>query len=90
VTNYNFGAVVAVGATRRIKVITIRHAGSDNTVVSIFLGAVVKVSIDVPAQTTRVWSSEDGIEFLAGEQPIIQSSDVTGGSTFVAGEGIEV
>ena len=48
------------------------------------------MTIDVPAQTTRVWSSQDGREFVAGEQPTVQTSDITGGSTFVSATGVEV
>jgi len=85
------GAVVPAGVARRIREITIRHTGTANTVVSILVvGAPAnKVTIDVPAQTTRVWSSQDGLEFAAGEQPAAQTSDVTGGGTIVSARGVE-
>lgn len=86
----NLGAVVGAGLVRRIREITIRHAGTNNTVVTILVsGGATKVTIDVPAQTTRVWSSQDGREFSAGEQPAVQSSDVTGGNTFITPSGVE-
>jgi len=85
----NLGSVVPTLKTRRIREITIRHTGTNNTVVSLLVDTTVKLSIDVPAQTTRVWSSQDGRSFDAGEQPIVQSSDVTGGSTFVSAAGVE-
>jgi hypothetical protein len=86
------GVAVPAGLTRRVREITIRHAGSNNTVVTLKVagvGGAVKVTIDVPAQTTRVWSSEDGREFAEGEQPAVQTSDVTGGSTYVSASGVE-
>lgn len=85
----NLGGPAPPTMTRRIKEITIRHAGSNNTVVTLLVGAVVRLSIDVPAQTTRVWSSQDGQLFTAGQQPVCQTSDVTGGSTFVSASGVE-
>jgi len=89
-TNYNLGAAVSAGKTLRIREITIRHAGSNNTVVTLLIvGGNTKVTIDVPANTTRVWSSQDGREFTATQQPAVQTSDITGGSTFVSAAGIE-
>jgi hypothetical protein len=86
----NLGAAVGVGLTRRIRELTIRHAGTNNTVVTLLIaGGATKVTIDVPAQSTRVWSSQDGREFAAGEQSAVQSSDVTGGNTFVSAAGVE-
>jgi len=86
----NLGAVVGAGVTRRVREITIRHAGTNNTVVTLLIaGGDTKVTIDVPAQTTRVWSSQDGREFAAGEQPAVQSSDVTGGNTYISASGVE-
>ena len=86
----NLGAVVGAGLVRRIRELTIRHAGSNNTVVTLLIsGGADKISIDVPAMTTRVWSSEDGKAFLATEQSAVQTSDITGGSTFVGASGVE-
>ena len=85
----NLGGVVPAGQTRRIREITIRHTGSNNTVISVNIGVFARITIDVPAQTTRVWSSEDGIEFYGGEQPTIQTSDVTGGGAQVSARGDE-
>jgi len=86
----NLGAAVGAGLTRRIRELTIRHAGTNNTVVTLLVaGGAVKVSIDVPAQSTRVWSSQDGRVFTAGQQPAVQTSDVTGGGAFVSAAGVE-
>jgi len=86
----NLGAPVGAGLTRRIRELTIRHAGTNNTVVTLLVaGGATKVTIDVSAQSTRVWSSQDGREFAAGEQPACQSSDVTGGNTFISAAGVE-
>ena len=85
----NLGNPVAAGATRRIREITVRHAGTNNTVVTLLDATGNRLTFDVPAQTSRTWSSQDGREFVAGAQPIVQSSDVTGGNTFVSASGVE-
>jgi hypothetical protein len=86
----NLGDPVPSGKKRRIRELTIRHAGTNNTVVTLLVsGGVTKLTIDVPAQSTRVWSSQDGREFDAGEQPAVQSSDTTGGYTYVSASGVE-
>ena len=85
------GAAVGAGVTRRIREVTIRHAGTNNTVVTILdaTGGNILVSIDVPAQSTRTWSSQDGRLVAATLQPVVQTSDITGGSTFVSAAGVE-
>lgn len=85
------GGAVPAGETRRIREISIRHAGTNNTVVTLLdeTGGNIKVSIDIPAQTTRTWSSQDGRAVAATLQPVVQSSDVTGGNTFVSVAGVE-
>ena len=86
----NLGGAVVAGLTRRIREITIRHAGTNNTVVTLLIaGGTIRLTIDVPAQTTRVWSSEDGRVFTAGQISAVQTSDITGGSTFVSASGLE-
>ncbi len=85
----DLGAAVAAGKTLRIREITIRHVGTNNTVVTLLVGVTVKVTIDMAPQSTRVWSSQDGRKFEAAEQPVVQTSDITGGSTFVSAVGIE-
>lgn len=88
----DLGVAVGAGLTRRIREITIRHAGTNNTIVTLLIsGGATKLTIGVPAQSvsTRVWSSQDGREFAAAEQPAVQTSDVTGGSTFVSAAGVE-
>lgn len=87
----NLGGAVPTGVTRRIREITVRHSGTNATVITLIeanSGRVV-LTIDVPAQTTRVWSSEDGRAFVAGEQPAVRSSNVTGGNTYVTVAGVE-
>jgi len=87
----NLGAVVPAGETRRIRVLHVRHAGSNNTVLTLLIaGGAVKRSWDIAPQSTRVINSEDGWEFQPGELPAVQTSDVTGGSTYVGPEGVEV
>ena len=90
--DFLLGAPVAAGKKRRVREITVRHAGTNNTVITLKIngaGGAISLSIDVPAQTTRVWSSQDGRIFLAAIQPAIQSSDITNGHTFVSASGIE-
>lgn len=88
-TAEDLGAAVTTGKVRRIRELTIRHAGTNNTVVTITDGTDTKLSIDVPTQSTRVWSSQDGRAFIAGETPDAQTSDITGGSTFISAAGVE-
>jgi len=85
----SLGQAVDAGVVRRIREITIRHAGTNNTVVTLIAGGNTKLTVDVPAQTTRVWSSEDGRAIIAGETPQVWTSDVTGGSTYVSASGVE-
>ena len=86
----NLGPVVPAGQRRRIRTINIRHTGTQNTVVTLLIaGGAVKDSIDVPAQTTRLWSVEDGADFNTGEQSAIRTSDVTGGPTYVTPVGVQ-
>jgi hypothetical protein len=86
----NLGSAVPSGKKRRITELTIRHTGTNNTTVTLLVsGGDTKLTIDVPAQTTRVWSSQDGRVFNAGEQPAVQSSDTTGGPTYVSASGVE-
>ena len=86
------GAAVAAGAVRRIREVTVRHTGTANTVISILdqSGGNVIISFDVPAQTTRTWSSQDGRAVAATLTPVVQTSDVTGGGAMVSAAGVEV
>ncbi len=85
------GGAVPAGETRRIREITIRHEGTNNTVVTLLdeTAGNIKLSIDVTAQSTVTWSSQDGREIAATLQPVIQTSDITGGSTYVSLAGVE-
>ena len=86
----NLGVVVPAGVTRRIRTININHRGTMPTRVTLLIaGGAVKDSIDVPAQTTRLWSVQDGAQFQPGEQPAVQTSDVTGGATYVTPMGVQ-
>lgn len=85
-TAQNLGAAVT-GSKRIVKKILVRHAGTNNTVVSLTVGSTTRESFDVPAQTTRLVPLE--VVFITGEQPQVQTSDVTGGHTYVNASGIE-
>lgn len=85
----NLGAAVGAGLTRRIREITIRHSGTETTVVSILVGTDVRVSLSLTAGTTVVWSSDNGRSFEAAQQPIVQASNVTGGTVFISASGVE-
>lgn len=89
----NLGVAVAAGKTRRIREVTIRHTGTNNTVITIRQagGGVLPIylSFDVPAQTTRTWSSLDGRLVPAEVLPTIESSDLTGGNTIYSASGVE-
>lgn len=85
----NLGGPVPSGQTRRVREITVRNAGTNNTVFQILVGSDVYLSFDVAPGTTVIWTSEDGRSFSAGVQPVIRTSDVTGGSTFVSASGVE-
>lgn len=85
------GAVVPAGYQRRIMYLKLRHTGTANTIVSLTesVGVTTLDSWDVPAQTTRVVSVQVGWRFDAAEQPAVQTSDITGGGTFVTAIGLE-
>ena len=86
----NLGVAVPALLTRRIRALHVRHAGTNNTVLTLLIaGGATKRSWDIPLGTTRILSSEDGWEFTAAQQPAVQTSDVTGGSTYVGAEGVE-
>lgn len=86
----NLGAVVAAGRVRRIKEITVRNMAQSDTIVTISVGGVNRLSIEVPLQTTRVWSSEDGRAFTAGQQVQAASSAAGAGTqTFITASGVE-
>ena len=86
----DLGGVVPAGQIRRIREITIRHEGTNETIVTLLLVAgVTRLTIRVPAQSTIVWLSQDGREFPAAGQPAVQSSDVTGGNTYISASGVE-
>jgi len=88
----NLGAAVGAGATRRIRSITVRNTALVNTVITLSQAAPAqnRVSFDVPAQTTRVWSEQDAVEFLAAVQPQIASSAAAvGAETYIHASGVE-
>lgn len=88
----NLGAAVAAGATRRIRSVTVRNTALANTVITLsqVLPAQNGVSFDVPAQTTRVWSEQDAVEFLAAVQVQISSSAAAAGAeTYIHASGVE-
>ena len=86
----NFGAVVAAGLARRVREITVRNLSQAATVITLSVGGVNRLSFDVPGNTTRTWSSEDGRAFTAGQQVQIASSAAgVGSETFVTASGVE-
>jgi len=85
----NLGAAVPAGKVRRIRVFKIRNAGANNIVVTVMVGTDSKLTIDVPAQTTRVYSEIHGIKLTETQQPTVQSDSVTGGNVFVRASGVE-
>jgi hypothetical protein len=86
----NLGSAVPSGKVRRIRVFKIRNAGSNNIVVTVKVGADSKLTIDVPAQTTRVYFEIHGIKLGEAQQPTVQSDSVVGGSVFVRASGVEL
>jgi len=76
-----------------VKELTIRNSGTADTVLTLlakYNGSYdVKLSIDVPSGTTREWESEQGRKFVYGQQPIVRTSTVTGGTIYVTASGIE-
>ncbi|GAH12697.1 unnamed protein product [marine sediment metagenome] len=89
----NLGAVVAAGKKRRIRIITVRNTSTSNTVITLSQvdPAENRKSFDVPAQTTRIWSEQDGVAFLAGVQVQISSSAAAvGAETYITATGVEV
>lgn len=87
----NLGGAVAAGMIRRIREVTVNHMGSDNTLVTIYdaNGGNLLVTLNVPPQSMKMWSSQDGREVAETLQPVVQTSDVTGGSTYVSAAGVE-
>jgi len=88
----NLGVLVAAGAKRRIRAITVRNAALVNTVITLSQLSPFqnRVSFDVPAQTSRTWSEQDAIEFLAGVQVQISSSAAAAGAeTYIHASGVE-
>lgn len=80
--------VTVVGAKRVITEITIRHAGTENTVVTLLVvGGATILTIDIPPQTTRVWSGMRA--FTLGQVAAVQTSSIVGGSTFISASGVE-
>lgn len=86
----NLGAAVGAGLTRRIREITVRNTAQANTVITLSVGGVNRLSFDVPTQTTRTWSSQDGRAFVAAAQPQIASSAAAVGTeTYVTASSVE-
>ena len=77
------------GKKCRVTELTIRHVGTNDTVITLMTGEETKLSIDVPAETTRSWQSEIGRVFTIGQTIVVRSSDVTGGVTLISGSGVD-
>lgn len=80
---------VPVDKTCRVMELTINHEGTENTLVIVLLGVLVKLRVPIPAQTARVWSCALGRVFDSEEVVKLQSSSVTGGNTYISGSGLE-
>jgi len=79
-----------VGAKCRVIELTVRHAGTNDAVVTLLIsGGNTKLTLDVPHGTTREWESVVGRIFTVGQVIAVQTSDVVGGSTFISGSGVE-
>ena len=88
----NLGAAVAAGLTRRIRSITVTNDAQVNTVIilSQVAPAQNRLRFNVPAQTTRTWSEQDAVEFLAGVQVQISSSAAAvGAESYIHAAGVE-
>jgi len=76
----------------RIKEVTVRNSGGSDTVLILLakknVNYNVKLSIDVPANTTRMWESEQGRKFTYGQQPVVRAT-VVGNTIYVSASGIE-
>lgn len=84
----------------RVQEITIRNTAPQNIVVHMGVSATGwpyptlsprKLSLDVPAQTTRVWSSQPGRVFTALQRICFQitPSTITPSCIFITGAGLE-
>lgn len=86
----NLGAAVGAGVTRRIREITVRNVAQANTVITLSDAGGNRLSFDVPAQSTRTWSSQDGREFAAASQAQIASSaGAVGSEAYITATGVE-
>jgi len=75
----------------RVRELTVRNSGNVDTVVQLLAKQDstyhVKLSIDVPSGTTRMWESGQGRKFSYGQQPVVRASPV-GGTIYVSGSGV--
>lgn len=88
----NLGAAVTATETRRIREVTIRSPDVANIVVHITYNAQVNVvlSLDVSAQSTKQWSSQDGREIPASQQPTVHVTGLSAGTTvYVSASGLD-
>jgi len=86
----DLGVAVATGVVRRVREITVRNTSQANTVITLSAGGVNRLSFDVPANTTRTWSSQDGRLFVAASQTQIASSAAAvGQETYINASGVE-
>jgi len=89
----NLGVAVAAGAARRVRSITVRNTALVNTVITVsqlVVGAGNRFSFDVAAQSTRVWSEQDGILVPAtGQVQISSSAAAAGAESYIHAAGVE-
>jgi hypothetical protein len=83
------GVAVAVGKTRRIREVTVRHEGVAQTTIEIYVDADCIISFQVAATSSVTWHSEDGREVAEGKIPHVRSSVPGVGGTYVTAAGVE-
>lgn len=88
-TSYNLGPVVPADLMRRLREITVRTTTTQNIIVRVLVNTTCRLSFDVTAQSTRIWSSQDGREFQAGDQLAIRVPVITGGTVYLTAGGLD-
>lgn len=88
----NLGNAVPAGKKRRIREITARFSGSDDVTLYLYESSTteIRLSFTIQTQSTRLWSSQDGRKFAAGEQAQIYADSVVGGTLYVTAAGLEI
>jgi len=90
-TEYNLGSPPVAGKTLCITEVSVRTTTPGDVVVTVRVAGetVAKITVNVLAGSTAVWSSIDGRRFEATEQPVVLSDNVAGGTLYVSASGLE-